>query len=47
MMPTGKINKKTDEVAPSSLKDVLIWHADLRGFGLKITPSGTRTYVVQ
>jgi hypothetical protein len=43
MMPTGKINKKTDEMALSSLKDVLIWDADLRGFGLKITLSGTKT----
>lgn len=28
-------------------RDVFLWDEDLRGFGLKLTPAGTRTYVVQ
>ena len=46
-MPTGKITKRSvDGLAPGE-KDILLWDEDLRGFGVKTTPAGTKTYLVQ
>jgi integrase len=42
-----KLTKRTvDAVAPGE-KDVLVWDSQVAGFGLKVTPTGKRTYLVQ
>lgn len=32
-----------DSVRPSG-RDVVVWDGELRGFGLKVTPTGKRSY---
>ena len=43
----AKITKrKVDELQPATA-DVLVWDTELPGFGVKITPKGSRIYVLQ
>ena len=45
-MATGKITKKSiDALEPSSASQ-LLWDTDLKGFGAKITPAGSISYVL-
>jgi integrase len=47
MMPTGKITKRTiDAMAPTG-SATFLWDSDLKGFGARITPAGTISYVYQ
>ena len=46
-MPTGKVTKRTVEAIAAGPKDVFLWDEGLRGFGLKVTPAGARSYVYQ
>src|SRR3954453_13194313 len=42
-----RITKRAvDSVAPAA-KDAFIWDTDVPGFGLKITPAGRRTFIIQ
>jgi len=42
-----KITKRTvDAVRPSSA-DQFLWDRDLKGFGLKVTPTGNKVYLLQ
>ena len=46
-MATAKLTKRTvDAVKPGS-RDTYIWDAELPGYGLKVTPAGTRVYIIQ
>jgi site-specific recombinase XerC len=48
IMPTMKITKTSvDEAAVPVSADAYYWDSDLRGFGLRVTPKGVRSYVVQ
>jgi len=38
--------KKVDELQPSD-RDVFLWDTELRGFGCKLTPKGSRVYILQ
>jgi integrase len=42
-MPTGRIIKRSVDAADPGF----LWDQDLRGFGLKVTPAGARSYVYQ
>lgn len=42
-----KITKQTIETAKPADKDVWIWDSELQGFGVRIQPSGRKTYVVR
>jgi integrase len=42
-----KLTKRTVEAAQPKSKDYLLWDDDIPGFGLRVFPSGRRTYVVQ
>ena len=43
-----KITKRSVEDAPTPARsDAYFWDTDLRGFGLRVTPRGVRSYVVQ
>lgn len=38
--------RNVDGALPTS-KPYFVWDSDLKGFGLKVFPSGTKTFVVQ
>ena len=46
-MATIKLTMASVEAAEKGDRDVVIWDRDLRGFGLKITSSGSKIYIVQ
>ncbi|MAB45914.1 MAG: integrase, partial [Sphingomonadaceae bacterium] len=46
-MATGKITKKSIDALEPSSSSQLLWDTDLKGFGAKITPTGSISYVVQ
>lgn len=43
----GRITKRAVDQVQSSEKEVWLWDAALRGFGLRVTPNGAKTYWVQ
>lgn len=43
----AKITKRTVDAAKAGGRDAFIWDAELKGFGLKVTPAGNRIYIVQ
>ncbi|MBF0295439.1 MAG: tyrosine-type recombinase/integrase [Magnetococcales bacterium] len=43
----GKISKRTVEGIPPGERDEYLWDSDLEGFGLKVTPTGRRIYLIQ
>ena len=46
-MPTGRINKTSVDALASSTGELFLWDEDLRGFGVKATSSGAKSYLVQ
>ena len=46
-MATGKITQRAVDAANPGDRDVYLWDGELRGFGLKVTPAGGRSYLVQ
>ncbi|MEO5379008.1 MAG: integrase arm-type DNA-binding domain-containing protein [Magnetococcus sp. DMHC-6] len=46
-MATGKINKKIVDSLQVGERDEYLWDTELRGFGVKITPTGRRVYLIQ
>jgi site-specific recombinase XerD len=47
-MPALKISKKTVGLAAiPPVRDAYYWDTELKGFGLRVTPKGARSYVVQ
>ena len=43
----GKITKRIVDTLGSGKTDAFLWDMDVKGFGLKITPSGRKVYVLQ
>ena len=46
-MATARLTKRAVDVSISSCRDTFNWDLDLRGFGLKVTPKGAKSYVLQ
>lgn len=46
-MATGKITKKSIDTLAEGASSQFLWDTDLKGFGVKITPSGSISYVLQ
>jgi integrase len=46
-MPTGRITKSSVDVLTPGTSDIFLWDERLRGFGLRLTPKGARSYVLQ
>lgn len=42
-----RISRKTVDAAAAAGQDFFLWDRDLKGFGLKVNASGTKSYVVQ
>lgn len=42
-----RLTRRTVEAAAKAADRYTIWDADLKGFGLRVEPSGTKTYVVR
>jgi hypothetical protein len=46
-MATGKVIKRALDALQANAVAGFLWNEDLKGFGVKITPSGAASYVVQ
>lgn len=46
-MATGKISKRTIDALRPGAKNHFLWDTDLKGFGAKITPAASISYVIQ
>ena len=47
-MPTAKLTKRTIEgFAIPAVRQVIYWDTELKGFGVRVLPSGLKTFVVQ
>jgi integrase len=47
MMATGKISKRTADALTPATKDGYLWDSMVKGFALKVTPRGTKTYLFE
>src|SRR5437762_310226 len=47
IMPTARITKHTVDTVLAGPKDVFLWDDEVRGFGLRTTPTGAKSYVLQ
>jgi Arm DNA-binding domain len=43
----GKITKRTVDATLPGERDLFLWDVDLKGFGLKVSPAGSKVYLVQ
>lgn len=46
-MATGRVTKGAVDALQAGARNVFLWDTRLRGFGVKVTPSGAKTYVYQ
>jgi integrase len=46
-MATGKVTKRTVDAMRAGPKDQFLWDSEVRGFGLKVTPAGSKAFILQ
>jgi hypothetical protein len=46
-MATAKITKQAVDATHPGAKDKLLWDTKLAGFGLKVTPAGSKVFIYQ
>jgi len=42
-----KITKRSIDAMKQKSKDTFLWDAELRGFGLRVSPHGKKTFILQ
>src|SRR3546814_15768242 len=48
VMPTVKLTKRrVDGLLPPAKGQAVLWDTEVRGFGARILPSGTKTFILQ
>ncbi|WP_409211994.1 Arm DNA-binding domain-containing protein, partial [Sphingorhabdus sp.] len=48
MTRSYRLTKRTiDSLKPDRHRDTFLWDGELRGFGVRVKPSGTRTFIIQ
>src|SRR3954466_3268104 len=47
LMANRRITKRLVDGLPRTHRDIIIWDGVLPGFGIRVRPSGSKTYVVQ
>jgi integrase len=47
IIATGRITKRAVDAVKPGNRDTYLWDSELAGFGLKVTPAGGKTYLVQ
>lgn len=46
-MPTARVTKQSVDALQPGPKDVFLWDDEFKGFGVRITPKGAKSYVLQ
>ncbi|HEV2597783.1 integrase family protein [Sphingopyxis sp.] len=47
-MPTSKLTKRViDALVPPAKQQTVLWDTELKGFGVRVLPSGLKTFIVQ
>ena len=46
-MATQKLTKRVIDATPATDSDCIVWDSDLAGFGLRIRPGGSKTFIAQ
>ncbi len=46
-MPTKKLTRPVVDALSPTDRDLFLWDTDLRGFGIRVKPSGVKTFVIQ
>ena len=46
-MPTGRINKTSVDALIPEAAELFLWDEDVRRFGIKVTPAGAKSYLLQ
>lgn len=46
-MPIGRITKRSVDALERADREVFLWDEELKGFGLRLTPKGAKSYVLQ
>jgi integrase len=46
-MPSARITKRAVDALPASSKETFLWDDELRGFGLRVSAKGAKSYVLQ
>ena len=44
---TGRLTKRTVDAAAPSLERYIVWDTELKGFGLRVEPSGTKSFLIR
>ena len=47
LVATGKITKRSADTLRPTNKDCYLWDSAIKGFALKVTPRGTKTYLYE
>lgn len=43
----GRITKKTVDALAARQREYMLWDADIKGFGVRVHPSGRKVYLVK